>query len=112
VSGFFKANWKGDGFEFKVGSINLLETVKQNLTKNIDLSVTPGSVSKEFVDFVENNVRRHPGKSALRFNIHEPLENLKVSLYHTDKGFTMNEEMADFLIAHPDVDVTVGLVER
>ncbi len=110
VQGFFKASWKGDAFEFKVTSINLLETVKQNLTKSIDITVPPSAVSGNFVEFVSRNVRSHPGKSSLRFNMIEPRENLKISLYTTEKGFLMNEEMADFLMANMDVEISVGLV--
>ncbi|MBC7651566.1 MAG: DNA polymerase III subunit alpha, partial [Deinococcales bacterium] len=64
INGFFKASWKGDTFEFKVTSINLLETAKQNLTKSIDINVNPSAVSGEFVEFVSKNVRSHPGKSS------------------------------------------------
>ncbi|MBC7723098.1 MAG: DNA polymerase III subunit alpha, partial [Pedobacter sp.] len=110
VNGFFKASWKGDTFEFKVTSINLLETAKQNLTKSIDINLHPSAVSGEFVEFVSKNVRSNPGKSSLRFNMIEPRENLKISLYTTEKGFLMNEEMADFLMGNLDVEISVGLV--
>jgi len=46
----------------------------------------------------------------LRFNIIEPVENVKISLYNSEKGFLMNDEMAEFLWNNPDVDVNVGLV--
>ena len=110
INGFFKASWKGDTFEFKVSSINLLETAKQNLTKSIDINIHPASVSGEFVDFVSNNVKSNPGKSSLRFNMIEPRENLKISMYTSEKGFLMNEEMADFLMNNLDVEISVGLV--
>jgi DNA polymerase-3 subunit alpha len=110
VNGFFKSGWKPDTFEFKVSSITLLETVKQNLTKSIELNMHPVSVSKEMIDFIESNTKRNPGKSSLRFNIIEPAENLKVSLYTYEKGFAMNEDMAEFLLNNPEVEVSVGLV--
>jgi len=110
VHGFFKQGWKEGSYEFKVTSINLLETAKQALTKHIELNVHPSAISREFVEFLDNNVRTNPGKSALRFNVVEPKENLKVSMYSGDKGFQMNEEMADFLLNNPDVEVSVGLV--
>ncbi|MFY7963325.1 MAG: DNA polymerase III subunit alpha, partial [Chitinophagaceae bacterium] len=48
VNGYFKANWKGDGFEFKVTSIYLLETAKTVLTKNVDITMYPAAVTTEF----------------------------------------------------------------
>ena len=52
----------------------------------------------------------HPGKSSLRFTLYEPREQLKVSLYTIERGFLMNEDMANFLLDNPDIDVNVGLV--
>ena len=111
MNGFFRQRYGREGeFEFKIMSMSLLETVKQTLTKNIELTVHPISVSKDFVNFVEKNIKKHPGKSSLRFTIHEPIENLKISLYNYEKGFMMNDEMAEFLLNNPDIEVTVGLV--
>ena len=70
----------------------------------------PASVTTDFVSFIDKNVREHPGKSSLRFNIYEPREQLKVSMYSLEKGFMMNEEMAHFLLENPDLDVNVAVV--
>ena len=111
ITGFFRQRYNQPNvFEFKVTSMMLLETIKQTMTKNLELNVHPISVTKSFVEFIEKNVKRNPGKASLRFNVIEPIENLKISLYSYEKGFLMNEEMADFLWNNPDVEVNVGLV--
>lgn len=111
VNGFLKLRYNStDQYEFKVTSISLLETAKQTLTKQIELKMDAASVSAEFVAFVENNIRSNPGKSLVKINVFDPEENLRVSLFTADKGFTMNEEMAGFLLNNPDVEVNVGLV--
>lgn len=109
IYGYFKQRFNGEDYEFKVNAINLLETAKMNLTRNIEICMEPASVTNEFVHFIENNVRSNPGKSSLKFKIKEPQENLEVVLNTTDKGFTMNEDMAIFLLDNPDVEVSVGL---
>lgn len=110
VTGHFKTRYNSEEYEFKATSITLLETAKQNLTKQLELNIHPSAVSRAFIDFVDNNVRTNPGRSSLKFNIHEPIEQLKVSLYNTEKGFSMNEEMAAFLLNNPEVEVNVALV--
>jgi DNA polymerase-3 subunit alpha len=111
LNGFFRPRYnRPNEFDFKVGSINLLESVKQNLTRSLDINVHAASLTPQFVDFIESNVKKYPGKSSLRFNVLEPKENLLVSLYSFDKGFQMNDEMAGFLLGNPDVEVQVGLV--
>ena len=111
LNGFFRPRYnRPNEFDFKINTMSLLETVKQNLTRTVEINMHPSAITTDFVNFVDKNVRNFPGKSSLRFNIYEPKENLKVSLYSFEKGFQMNEEMADFLMANPDVDVQVGLI--
>ena len=109
IYGYFKQRFNGDEYEFKITAVNLLETAKMNLTRNLEICVEPASLTNEFVYFIESNVKSNPGKSSLKFKIKEPQENLEVVLNTTDKGFTMNEEMAVFLLDNPDVEVSVGL---
>jgi DNA polymerase-3 subunit alpha len=109
IYGCFRQRFNGDDYEFKISAINLLETAKMNLTRNLEICIEPASLTNEFVHFIESNVRSNPGKSTLKFKIKEPQENLEVVLNTTDKGFTMNEEMAEFLLDNPDVEVNVGL---
>jgi DNA polymerase-3 subunit alpha len=111
LNGFFRPRYnRPNEFDFKVSAINLLESVKQNLTRSLDINVHAASLTPQFVDFIESNVKKYPGKSSLRFNVLEPKENLLVSLYSFDRGFQMNDEMAGFLLGNPDVEVQVGLV--
>ncbi|WP_202630254.1 DNA polymerase III subunit alpha [Sediminibacterium roseum] len=112
LNGFFRPRYnRPNEYDFKINTISLLETVKQNLTRSIEINLHPASVTPDFVNFVDKNVRSFPGKSSIRFNIYEPKDNLKVSLYSFEKGFQMNEEMADFLMNNPDVEVQVGYRE-
>ncbi len=113
LTGFFKTGWKKEGepdkYEFKVLNIHLLETAKQNLTKQIDLNMHVGSVSAEVVNFIDKNIKGNPGKAGLRINLFEPKENLNITLSNNDRGFSMNDEMSSFLLSNPDIEVTVSL---
>lgn len=112
VNGYFKQRFNSNEYEFKITQVHLLETAKQMLTKQLEINIHPSILTGQFVNFLEKNVKANPGKSQLRFNIYEPVENLKLSLFSIDKGFTMNEEMAEFLLDNPDLEVSVGLMER
>lgn len=112
VNGYFKQRFNSNEYEFKITQIHLLETAKQMLTKQLEINIHPSILTGQFVNFLEKNVKANPGKSQLRFNIYEPVENLKLSLFSIDKGFTMNEEMAEFLLDNPDLEVSVGLMDR
>jgi DNA polymerase-3 subunit alpha len=110
VNGTFKAPWKeGASHEFKVANINLLESVKQNQTKGIEISMHPTALTPEFVKFISTNAKQNPGKSSLRFHIYEPEEQLKISLYNSEKGISLNEELTTYLLNNQDIDINVLL---
>jgi DNA polymerase III subunit alpha len=111
ITGSFKTRWnKSDDFEFKINNVLLLETVKRNMTKQIIVDIEPRFVSDTMVGFIEKNIKKNPGKSSIKFNLIEPKENWKISMYTVEKGFEMNDEMADFLLNSPELNVNVMTV--
>ncbi len=108
ITGTFKTRWnKADDFEFKINSVLLLETVKRTMTKQVVVDIEPRFLTEEMVSFVERNVKKNPGKSNLKFNLYEPKENWKIGMYTVEKGFEMNDEMAEFLLDRPELGVNV-----
>ncbi|MEJ7681832.1 MAG: hypothetical protein WKG06_29090 [Segetibacter sp.] len=88
----------------------MLEVTKQSFTKQLIMDVPTKVITRDFVNFIDKNVKDYPGKSSLKFNIYEPKDNLKFSLYSLEKGFTMNEEMVHFLEENNDIEVQVVTV--
>jgi DNA polymerase III subunit alpha len=107
VEGGFKTRYNSDQYEFKLARIHLLETVKPALTKQVIIDVQPQFVNEDFVNFIEQNIKDHPGKSSIKFNIVDTRHNFKVGMYSLEKGFTMNDDMAFFLNENPDIEVSV-----
>ena len=111
ITGYFKEHqWKAGEYEFKIGSIKLLESAKEQLTKSLELSIAAGSLSGDFVSFIDNNIKTYPGKASIQFNVVEPIENIGVTLLSGNSGITMNDELAEYLMNHPDIEIKVGLV--
>jgi DNA polymerase-3 subunit alpha len=107
VQGEFKTRYNQDQYEFKVTAINLLEITKASFTKQLILDVPTKVINSDFVDFFDKNVKSYPGKTSIKFNIIEPRDNLKLSLYTLANGVTMNDEIVHWLEENKDVDVQV-----
>ncbi len=107
IQGCFKSRFNSEQYEFKVASINMLEVTKQQLTKQLIVDVPTTSITSGFINFIDKNVKEHPGKSSIKFNILEPREVLKVSLYTLEKGFTLNDDMVQYLEEMKEIDVQV-----
>ncbi|RTL61021.1 MAG: DNA polymerase III subunit alpha [Sphingobacteriales bacterium] len=108
VSGSFKTRWNNEkDFEFKVNSVCLLETIKRTMTKQVQLEIHPMMVTSEMINFMEKNIKRHPGKTGLKFNITDSKAKHKITLYSVEKGIEMNDELSDYLLNNADMEVNV-----
>jgi DNA polymerase III subunit alpha len=108
ITGSFKTRWnKTDEFEFKISSVLLLETVKRTMTRQLVVDIEPRFLTEEMVAFFEKNIKKNPGKSSLKINLYEPKENWKISMNTVEKGFEMNDDMAEFLLGKPELNVNV-----
>ena len=107
VQGEFKTRFNSENYEFKVTSVNMLETAKAAFTKQVVVDVNAKAITPQFVQFIDKNIKANPGKSTLKFNIADPLENLRLCMYTLEKGFTLNDEMVGWLEENKEVEVSV-----
>jgi DNA polymerase-3 subunit alpha len=107
MSGFFKTRYNRAEFEFKVDKILLLESIKPLLTKQLVIDLEARHLNGDMIRFMEKNIKKHPGKAGLRFNVQESKTNAKISLYNLENGFEMNDEMAAFLHECPEFEIQV-----
>jgi DNA polymerase-3 subunit alpha len=107
ITGAFKPRFNKTEFEFKIEKISLLESIKQNLTKQVIINIEARSVDAEMISFFEKNLKTFPGSSILKFNVMDLKAMCRVGLQSIDTGFQMNDEMAAFLQSRPDIEVQV-----
>ncbi len=107
LNGYFKSRYNRDEFEFKVDRMMLLESIKPILTRQVVVDLQARHLKSEMIQFLEKNIKLHPGKSALKFNVVESRSQYRVSLYTMETGFEMNDEMAAFLQGSPELEVQI-----
>ena len=107
ITGYFKQRYNKEEFEFKVLTVSLAETMKRQLTKQVNIEAHPQDISEEMIGFIEKNIKSFPGQATLRFILKEPRTNLRISLVSSGIGFEMNEDMIHFLEQKPELDVQV-----
>ena len=111
INGSFRTRFnQPNNFEFKIQSMSLLETVKQNQTRSIELTIHPAHLKEEMIAFFEKNLKQNPGKSSFKITFIEPREQMVASLLTIEKGFLMNDELVEFLDKTPEFGVKVNLV--
>ncbi len=107
MTGGFKQRFQGGPWEFKIERLVLLESIKQMLTKQVIIDVEARHLNDRMIHFMDSNIKSHPGRAGLKFNIRDQKEGLKVTLYTMESGFEMNEELSNWLYDNTDIDVQV-----
>jgi DNA polymerase-3 subunit alpha len=111
INGSFRNRFnQPNNFEFKIQTMSLLETVKQNQTRSIEISLHPSHLNEDMISFFEKNLKQYPGKSSMKLTFVEPREQLVASLLTFERGFSMNDELVEFLDKNPELNVQVNLV--
>ena len=85
----------------------LLESIKPVLTRQLVLDLEARHLNEQMIRFLEKNLKKHPGKSGLKFNVLESKTNHRISMYSMENGFEMNDEMAVFLQDCPELSVQI-----
>ncbi len=107
MTGYFRTRYNKTEYEFKVDRMLLLESIKPLLTKQLVIDLDARHLNENMVRFLEKNIKKHPGKAGLKFNVQESKINAKISLYSMENGFEMNDEMAAFLQDCPEFEVQI-----
>lgn len=107
ITGYLKQRYNRDEFEFKVTGVSLAETIKRSLTKQVTIETHPRHLNPDMISFLEQNIRKNPGRTGLRFQLTEPRNKLKISLVSAHSGLEMNEELIRFLEEKPELEVQV-----
>ncbi|MCU7551537.1 DNA polymerase III subunit alpha [Chitinophagaceae bacterium LB-8] len=110
ITGTFNKHKYRDELEFGMTGITLAENAKSLLLRQLVLEMDVRSLQPGVIDFLEQNLKTHPGKAGIKVVLTEPKEDLKISLSSLESGFEMNHELIDYLDKTPEVSVSVTTV--
>ena len=107
INGYLKQRFNRDEFEFKLVGVTLAESMKANMTKQVIIDAHPKDINPGMIQFLEKNMKKHPGKTGLKFIFTDVKNKMKINLMAIDYGFEMNEELIQFLDNNPGLNVSV-----
>jgi DNA polymerase-3 subunit alpha len=110
IAGAFRQRFNKSEFEFKLSSIALAENVKRQMTKQLQLDIDVRNVETQTINFLEQNMKKNPGKSTLKLVLAEPKNNWVANLKTLENGFEMNNDLINFLEEKPEIEVQVTAV--
>ncbi len=107
VIGHYKRRYEKAELQLYVQEIILLESLMKMHTKRIEVNLLARDVTDQVIQFLSKNIDRNPGATPVKFIIHEPENDYMICMNRMKTGLTMNAELAEFFMNHPEIQLSL-----
>jgi DNA polymerase III subunit alpha len=103
-----KRKYKEDELEFRIRSINLLSSVKDELIKSVTLIIKAEDASNALIEELIELIKENKGDTELRFLFFELEERISLSMFSRSFKVRLNNDLISYLDDHPSIDYKVN----
>jgi DNA polymerase-3 subunit alpha len=103
-----KKRFREDELEFKIKTINLLSSVRDELVKSITLKINPADIDNEMIGNLKELVHGNKGDTELRFLFHDDEDKVSVPMFSRTYRIRLNNDFVTWLDDHPCIEYKVN----
>lgn len=103
-----KRPYREDELEFRIKSINLLSSVKDDLIKSVTLKIDPEYISTGMVNELKELVLENKGETELKFLFIDSDDKLSLPMFSRSYRVRLNNELISYLEDHPGIEFKVN----
>lgn len=103
-----KRPYRDDELEFRVKTINLLSSVKDDLIKSVTLKIDPENISPEMITELKELVLENKGETELKFLFIDPEDKISLPMFSRTFRIRLNNELISYLDDHPGIEFKVN----
>jgi DNA polymerase-3 subunit alpha len=103
-----KRKYKEEEIEFKIKSINLLSSVKDELIKSVTLKIDPENIDNEMIKDLRNLINEHKGETELKFLFLDSDDKISLPMFSRTHRIRLNNELLTYLEDHPGIEFKVN----
>jgi DNA polymerase III subunit alpha len=103
-----KRMYKDDELEFRIKSINLLSSVKDELIRSVTIRVSADEVTRELIDELSELIKENKGATELKFLFYDLGEKISLPMFSRSIRVRLNNELISYLDDHPSIDYKVN----
>ena len=103
-----KRKYKEDEIEFKIKTINLLSSVKDELIKSVTLKIEPENIDNEMINNLKKLINEHKGETELKFLFMDPDDKISLPMFSRTFRIRLNNELLTYLEDHPGIEFKVN----
>ena len=103
-----KRPYRDDELEFKVKTINLLSSVKDDLIKSVTLKIDPENISPGMIKELKELVLENKGETELKFLFIDVEDKISLPMFSRTLRIRLNNELISYLDDHPGIEYKVN----
>lgn len=103
-----KRKFREDELEFKIKTINLLSSVKDELIKTVTFRINAEDINRELIHGLLEIVQENKGNTELKFLFYDPEDKISLPMFSRTLRVRLNNEMIEFLEGFPGLDFRVN----
>jgi DNA polymerase III subunit alpha len=103
-----KRKYKEEELEFKIKTINLLSSVKDELIKSVTLKINPENINSEMIKELNELVHQNRGETELKFLFIDSEDKISLPMFSRTYRVRLNNELISYLEDHPGIDFKVN----
>ncbi len=103
-----KKKYREDEPEFRIKTINLLSSVKDELIKSVTLKVDPENINNEMIKELKELVNENKGETELNFLFLNTDDKISLPMFSRTFRVRLNNELISYLDDHPGIDYKVN----
>ena len=100
--------WRQDEFEIKIGTIELLPDVKDQLIEKLTIIANLSSVNEELITELQSLIKKHPGNTELYFHIQEGDGQMMVNLVSKAIKVSVTKDIIAYLKEHSSLSYKIN----
>jgi len=103
-----KRKYNEDELEFRIKTINLLSSVKDELIKSVTIKIKAKDVSSELINELMEMIRENHGETELKFLFFDTDDRISLPMFSRNVRVRLNNELISYLDDHPSIDYKVN----
>jgi DNA polymerase-3 subunit alpha len=103
-----RKKYKEEELEFRIKTINLLSSVKDELIKSVTLKIDPENISHEMINELKELIHENKGETELKFLFLDAEDKISLPMFSRTFRVRLNNEFIAYLDDHPGIDYKVN----
>jgi len=103
-----KRKYKEDELEFKIRTITLLSSVKDELVKSVTLKIDPENINSEMINELKELIHENKGETELKFLFLDSDDKISLPMFSRTLRVRLNNGFISYLEDHPGIEFKVN----